>query len=159
MAARNVLITQHNIAKLADFGLARDVYTTAQYIPVNRQGEEQRLPLKWMAIESLLHLQFSCESDLWSFGVLLWEIVTGGTDPMYGNTQHPTCQQLVTILQQGIRLDMPAECPPDLYAIMKSCWNVDPTARPKPDVLREKLVREQEKLNPHQVCIERITTV
>ncbi|KAI8498771.1 hypothetical protein Bbelb_232240 [Branchiostoma belcheri] len=140
VAARNVLITQHNIAKLADFGLARDVYTTAQYIPVNRQGEEQRLPLKWMAIESLLHLQFSCESDLWSFGVLLWEIVTGGTDPMYGNTQHPTCQQLVTILQQGIRLDMPAECPPDLYAIMKSCWNVDPTVRPKPDVLREKLV-------------------
>eukprot|EP00058_Branchiostoma_floridae_P018024 XP_002603513.1 hypothetical protein BRAFLDRAFT_79049 [Branchiostoma floridae] len=159
VAARNVLITEQNIAKLGDFGLARDVYSTAQYIPVNHQGQEQRLPLKWMAIESLLHLQFSCESDLWSFGVLLWEIVTGGTDPMYGNTPQPTCQQLVEILQQGIRLDMPAECPPDLYVIMTSCWSEDPTARPKPEVLRERLIREQQKLNPHQVFIERETVV
>ncbi|XP_066266321.1 uncharacterized protein [Branchiostoma lanceolatum] len=159
VAARNVLITEQNIAKLGDFGLARDVYSTAQYIPVIHQGEEQRLPLKWMAIESLLHLQFSCESDLWSFGVLLWEIATGGTDPMYGNTPQPTCQQLVKILQQGTRLDMPAECPPDLYAIMTSCWSVDPAARPKPEVLREKLILEQKKLNPHQVFIEKETVL
>ncbi|XP_078614373.1 uncharacterized protein LOC144883651 [Branchiostoma floridae x Branchiostoma japonicum] len=159
VAARNVLITEQNVAKLGDFGLARDVYNTAQYIPVNHQGQERRLPLKWMAIESLVHLQFSCESDLWSFGVLLWEIVTGGTDPMYGNTPQPSCQQLVEILQQGIRLDMPAECPPDLYVIMTSCWREDPTARPKPEVLRERLIREQEKLNPHQVFIERETVV
>ncbi|XP_078687760.1 uncharacterized protein LOC144919946 [Branchiostoma floridae x Branchiostoma belcheri] len=138
VAARNVLITRGDVAKLADFGSARDVYTTTQYVPADGQGNVP-VPLKWMALESLESRKYTCQSDVWSFGVFLWEIATLGDEPHYDGRLHLNCPELVGLLRQGVRLDIPRECPLDLYGIMTSCWAADPSARPCPETLIERI--------------------
>ncbi|XP_066289219.1 uncharacterized protein [Branchiostoma lanceolatum] len=138
VAARNVLITRGDVAKLADFGSARDVYTTTQYVPANGQGNVP-VPLKWMALESLESCKYTCQSDVWSFGVFLWEIATLGDEPLYGGRLQLTCSELVGLLRRGVRLEIPRECPGSLYGIMTSCWSTDPSERPSPEKLIEGL--------------------
>ncbi|KAI8486230.1 Endothelial cell-specific molecule 1 [Branchiostoma belcheri] len=82
IAARNVVISDRKVAKIADFGLSRDVYTSSAYERTNQGGEEELLPLKWMAVESLRDGVYTCESDVWSYGVLLWEIASFGEEPL-----------------------------------------------------------------------------
>ncbi|XP_078593865.1 uncharacterized protein LOC144871828 [Branchiostoma floridae x Branchiostoma japonicum] len=83
IAARNVVISDRKIAKIADFGLARDIYESSAYERASQGGEEELLPLKWMALESLRDGVYTCESDVWSYGVLLWEIASFGEEPRY----------------------------------------------------------------------------
>ncbi|KAI8481495.1 Endothelial cell-specific molecule 1 [Branchiostoma belcheri] len=140
VAARNVLITTDDVAKLADFGLARDVYTTTQYVRCNRPGLDELLPLKWMALESIETGEYTCQSDVWSFGVLLWEIATLGQDPCYDGRVHLSFLQMVGILRQGIRMTRPPGCPEDLYRLMRSCWRDVPATRPTPDGIEQSLL-------------------
>ncbi|XP_066282735.1 uncharacterized protein [Branchiostoma lanceolatum] len=147
VAARNVLITADDVAKLADFGLARDVYATTQYVRTNRQGVDEFLPLKWMALESIETGEYTCQSDVWSFGVLLWEIATLGKDPCYDGKIQLDFLQLVGILRQGIRMERPPGCPEGLYRLMRSCWRDVPGTRPTPDELEKRLLQ----LLPHDV--------
>ncbi|XP_066294783.1 uncharacterized protein [Branchiostoma lanceolatum] len=146
VAARNVLITGDNVAKLADFGLARDVYATTQYVKANNLGVDEFLPLKWMALESIETGEYTCESDVWSFGVLLWEIATLGNDPCLDDKIHLTFLQMVGILRQGIRMKRPPGCPEDLYRLMRACWRDVPATRPTPDGIEERLLQ----MIPHE---------
>ncbi|KAI8482467.1 Endothelial cell-specific molecule 1 [Branchiostoma belcheri] len=164
VAARNVLITADDVAKLADFGLARDVYSTVQY--VNEDGREQRqdnkenevLPLNWMSLESLEKGEYTCQSDVWSFGVLLWEVATQGQEPRYDGNNNPSCRQLAQTLRRGIRLRRPPECSGEMYDVMNSCWQEMPSERPDPDVLEEKLQQVQHAMIP-RLLIEIETAV
>ncbi|XP_035693751.1 proto-oncogene tyrosine-protein kinase receptor Ret-like [Branchiostoma floridae] len=158
VAARNVLITADDVAKLADFGLARDVYAATQYVRCNRPGVDELLPLKWMALESIETGEYTCQSDVWSFGVLLWEIATLGKDPCYDGRMQLSFLQMVGILRQGIRLERPPGCPEDLYRLMRSCWRDVPDTRPTPEEIEERLLQLRRALLPHDV-IEMETVV
>ncbi|XP_066261761.1 tyrosine-protein kinase receptor torso-like [Euwallacea similis] len=129
LAARNVLITENNILKISDFGLSRDIYTDNVY----RKITGGKLPFRWMALESLTHQIYTTESDVWSFGIVLWEIVTLGGNP------YPTVntEELVNWLKGGYRMERPSNCNEDLYQIMHSCWQTSPSLRPTFKELRE----------------------
>ncbi|KAI8505950.1 Endothelial cell-specific molecule 1 [Branchiostoma belcheri] len=148
VAARNVLITADDVAKLADFGLARDVYATTQYVRANRPGLDELLPLKWMALESIETGEYTCQSDVWSFGVLLWEIATLGQDPCYDGRVQLTFLQMVGILRQGTRMNRPPECPEDLYRLMRACWRDVPATRPTPEGIEKRLMQLKRALLP-----------
>eukprot|EP00058_Branchiostoma_floridae_P003309 XP_002588797.1 hypothetical protein BRAFLDRAFT_89773 [Branchiostoma floridae] len=139
VAARNVLVSGDDVAKLADFGLAHDVYTETTYVSAVNDDVDELLPLKWMALESLESREFTCESDTWSFGVLLWEIAAFGEEPSYQCQRHLSCPKLVGLLRQGVRLDRPPGCPDKLYDVMKSCWREEPSTRPEPAELEQRL--------------------
>ncbi|XP_066295725.1 uncharacterized protein [Branchiostoma lanceolatum] len=147
IAARNVVISDRKVAKIADFGLSRDVYVSSAYERTNQGGEEELLPLKWMAVESLRDGVYTCESDVWSYGVLLWEIASFGEEPRYaGGPMHPDVCTLLELLRKGVRLQQPENCPMSVYKIIRSCWVVDPSKRPTPEELLQKI----EQMNPQR---------
>ncbi|CAH1256762.1 RET [Branchiostoma lanceolatum] len=149
IAARNVVISDRKVAKIADFGLSRDVYVSSAYARTNQGGEEELLPLKWMAVESLRDGVYTCESDVWSYGVLLWEIASFGEEPRYaGGPMHPDVCTLLELLKKGVRLQQPTNCSQPLYRIIRSCWIVDPSKRPTPEELLSKI---EHLMPPHLV--------
>ncbi|XP_073812331.1 tyrosine kinase receptor Cad96Ca [Musca autumnalis] len=122
LAARNILITDDHICKVADFGFARDVITSKIY----ERKSEGKLPIRWMAIESLYDNIFSAKSDIWSFGILMWEIVTLGSTPYPGLS----AAEVMRKVRDGYRLEKPEHCRRELYNIMYYCWSKDPNDRP-----------------------------
>ncbi|XP_038160614.1 fibroblast growth factor receptor 3 isoform X5 [Cyprinodon tularosa] len=122
LAARNVLVTDDNVMKIADFGLARDVHNIDYY----KKTTNGRLPVKWMAPEALFDRVYTHQSDVWSYGVLLWEIFTLGGSPYPGIP----VEELFKLLKEGHRMDKPANCTHDLYMIMRECWHAVPSQRP-----------------------------
>ena len=130
LAARNILVGEHLICKVADFGLARvideDIYEA-------HTGE--KFPIKWTAPEAALYSRFTIKSDVWSFGIVLYELITYGSVPYYEKNN----AQVLEALQTGYRMPFPRGCPTSLYRIMKECWEDDPTARPAFETLQWKL--------------------
>ncbi|KAF6100254.1 macrophage stimulating 1 receptor [Phyllostomus discolor] len=124
LAARNCMLDESFTVKVADFGLARGVLDKEYYSV--QQHRHARLPVKWMALESLQTYRFTSKSDVWSFGVLLWELLTRGAPPY----PHVDAFDLTHFLAQGRRLPQPEYCPDSLYAVMLRCWAADPAARP-----------------------------
>ncbi|KAJ8033413.1 Tyrosine-protein kinase Fyn [Holothuria leucospilota] len=122
LAARNVLVGENNMVKVADFGLAKLVKDD-HYLA--RKGT--KFPVKWTAPESVLYGTFSTKSDVWSFGILLTELVTKGKTPYPGMTNHEVIEQCV---HRGYRMPKPMHCPDSLYRFMLKCWNKDPMERP-----------------------------
>lgn len=122
LAARNVLVTEDNTMKIADFGLARDLKTVDYY----RKRTDGRLPIKWMAPEALFDQLYTHSSDVWSFGILLWEIMTLGGTP-YPSTP---IQELFQLIKVGHRMPKPKSCPLKLYILMRDTWNYESQARP-----------------------------
>ncbi|XP_077526040.1 uncharacterized protein LOC144137897 [Haemaphysalis longicornis] len=122
LAARNVLMMNEQLVKIADLGLSRDMYQEGVY---RKQGAE-RLPIRWMAPESLSHMTYTTMSDVWSFGVLMWETLSLGAVPYPGIQNH----QLLEYIAAGNRLDKPSNCSMEAYDIMSSCWNPSPICRP-----------------------------
>ncbi|XP_037895093.1 tyrosine kinase receptor Cad96Ca [Glossina fuscipes] len=122
LAARNILITDDHTCKVADFGFARDVITSKIY----ERKSEGRLPIRWMAIESLYDNIFSTESDIWSFGILMWEIVTLGSTPYPGIS----AAEVMRKVRDGYRLEKPEHCRRELYNIMFYCWAENRHERP-----------------------------
>ncbi|TWW78159.1 Fibroblast growth factor receptor 2 [Takifugu flavidus] len=106
LAARNVLVTESNIMKIADFGLARDVHNIDYY----KKTTNGRLPVKWMAPEALFDRVYTHQSDVWSFGVLMWEIFTLGGSPYPGIP----VEELFKLLKEGHRMDKPGNCTNEL---------------------------------------------
>jgi cadherin 2 type 1 (N-cadherin) len=122
LAARNVLVTQDETMKIADFGLARELQPRGYY----KKSSEGRLPVKWMSPEALIDSRYTSRSDVWSFGVLLWEIMTLGGKPWHRKTLH----EIVQHLREGTRLEKPCICPDQLYYLMLETWNFDSKLRP-----------------------------
>lgn len=122
LAARNVLVTQLGRCKVADFGLARDVYVSNIY----EHGTQAKIPYRWMAPETLKDNISTTMSDVWSYGVVMWEIFTLGSVPY---TAGIDCISLLNKLDCGYRLDCPWGCSEQLYALMRCCW-VAPAERP-----------------------------
>ncbi|CAH3127131.1 unnamed protein product, partial [Porites lobata] len=131
LAARNVLVGANYVVKVADFGLARDVYKSDQYIKVSAG----LVPVKWMAIESLADRVYSEQSDVWSFGVFLWELFTLGGSPYPGLP--PT--EIYNFIVAGNRMDQPVDCPEVMYFMMKDCWAEKPADRPNFTALVQRL--------------------
>ncbi|NXA53435.1 FLT3 kinase, partial [Nothocercus julius] len=123
LAARNVLVTHGKVVKICDFGLARDVMNDSNYVV---RGNA-RLPVKWMAPESLFEMTFTMKSDVWSYGILLWEIFSLGVNP-YPGIQVDT--NFYKLIQSGFKMDRPYYATKDVYYIMKSCWDLDSRRRP-----------------------------
>ncbi|KAM8954319.1 tyrosine-protein kinase FRK isoform 2-T2 [Pelodytes ibericus] len=131
LAARNVLVGENSVYKVADFGLARVFEDDNVYEAKN----DTKLPLKWTAPEAIRQNKFTVKSDIWSFGVLIYEIVTYGKMPYPGLTG----RQVLDKLEQGYRIPKPLNCPLDLYNIMLDCWNEKPEERPTFETLQWKL--------------------
>ncbi|EDO43236.1 predicted protein, partial [Nematostella vectensis] len=128
LAARNILVGEDYVMKIADFGLARNVRDMDYY----RKATDGRLPIKWLAIEALFDRVYTTQSDVWTFGILLWEIFTLGGSPYPGIP----VEKLFELLKSGYRMQMPQKCPDKMYDIMLSCWNENPNARPSFTELR-----------------------
>ncbi|XP_050988520.1 proto-oncogene tyrosine-protein kinase ROS isoform X2 [Labeo rohita] len=137
IAARNCLVSvrgytdPERVVKIGDFGLARDVYKNDYY----RKKGEGLLPVRWMSPESLTDGIFNKYSDVWAFGVLLWEIMTLGKLPYPTYTNH----EVLTHISTGARLPSPDGCPKRLYNLMMSCWKQEPTERPNFQYLEKTL--------------------
>jgi len=121
LAARNVLVGENYVLKVADFGLARDIYKDEHYVKTTAG----LLPVKWMAIEALVDRVYTHKSDVWSFGVLLWELFTLGGSPYPGLPANEVYQYLM----EGQRMDIPVNCPDEMYEIMCNCWQHSPDDR------------------------------
>lgn len=133
LAARNCMLDVNFTVKVADFGLTRDVYSKEYYSSENKQ----RLPVKWMAPESLEQGKYSAKSDVWSYGVLLWELMTRGAIP-YPEVDN---WDVGAYIKSGRRLPRPEYCQPYLYRLMRFCWQENPDKRPTFNRLREEIER------------------
>ncbi|KAJ7310561.1 hypothetical protein JRQ81_007503 [Phrynocephalus forsythii] len=132
LAARNILLSENNVVKICDFGLARDIYKDPDYV---RKGDA-RLPLKWMAPEAIFDKIYTTQSDVWSFGVLLWEIFSLGASPYPGvQIDEDFCR----CLKEGTRMRSPEYSTPEIYQTMLDCWHSVPTERPTFTELVERL--------------------
>ncbi|CAH0562089.1 unnamed protein product [Brassicogethes aeneus] len=134
LAARNVLVSDDYVLKIADFGLARDIHCNDYY----RKTTDGRLPVKWMAPEALFHRVYTTQSDVWSYGILLWEIMTLGGTP-YPSV--PNVDTLFQLLRNGRRMEKPPCCSLEIYMLMRDCWSYYPTERPEFSELVEDLDR------------------
>ncbi|CAO1419888.1 unnamed protein product [Diamesa hyperborea] len=123
LAARNVLVSDDFVMKIADFGLARHIYDQDYY----RKQTEGKLPIKWLAPESLFDKIYDTQSDVWSYGILLWEIMTLGGTP-YPSV--PSVKNLLDLLKKGERMEKPTLCSLDMYMLMRECWHWVPSQRP-----------------------------
>ncbi|KAK0089497.1 hypothetical protein PV325_007060 [Microctonus aethiopoides] len=130
IAARNVLVSSHTCVKLADFGLSRWVEDQSYYI-----ASKCKLPIKWMAPESINFRRFTTSSDVWMFGVCIWEILMLGVKPFQGVKNN----EVIRKLENGERLALPDHCPPRLYSLMSQCWSYEPSKRPTFKDIRENL--------------------
>ncbi|XP_029205398.2 LOW QUALITY PROTEIN: tyrosine kinase receptor Cad96Ca-like [Acropora millepora] len=142
LAARNVLVGERETCKITDFGMARDVQGENIY----ERKTKGRLPVKWTAYESLLYGQYTTKSDVWSYGVVLYEISTIGGSP------YPRMEgsKIVDLLHQGYRMPKPEHVGNDLYQIMMNCWQCEPEARPLFSDLTQQLKRME---NQHKGLI------
>jgi len=121
LAARNILLTAQNVCKVSDFGFSRDVVVNNIY----ERKSEGRLPIRWMAPESLFDNIYTTKSDVWSFGVLMWEIVTLGATPYPGMSG----SEVLKKVKEGKRLEKPEHCNREMFNIMYYCWDANPEDR------------------------------
>ncbi|XP_031141528.1 tyrosine-protein kinase SRK2 [Sander lucioperca] len=133
LAARNVLVGENNICKVADFGLARVFMKENENVYEAREGT--KFPVKWTALEAIHENKFSIKSDVWSFGILLYEIMTFGQMPYPAMTNY----QVVQKLPHGYRMPCPANCPKVMHDIMMDCWKENEQDRPTFETLQWKL--------------------
>ncbi|KAM6912627.1 tyrosine-protein kinase receptor [Xenentodon cancila] len=134
IAARNCLLTcpgPDRVAKIGDFGMARDIYRASYY----RKGGRAMLPVKWMPPEAFMEGIFTCKTDTWSFGVLLWEILSLGYMPYPCKTN----QEVLEFVTSGGRMDPPKGCPGPVYRLMTQCWQHCPDHRPNFSTILERI--------------------
>ncbi|XP_057693775.1 tyrosine-protein kinase CSK-like [Corythoichthys intestinalis] len=133
LAARNILLSEDLVAKVSDFGLTKKVSSLQ---------DTNKLPVKWTSPEALREKKFSTKSDVWSYGVLLWEIFS------FGRMPYPKIQlkDVGTLLERGYRMPTPDGCPTEVYDVMKSCWQLDPDFRPTFESLKQSLLQIKHKL-------------
>ncbi|GFG30459.1 hypothetical protein Cfor_06906 [Coptotermes formosanus] len=132
LAARNILLADDNVVKICDFGLAKSMYKSDNY----RKKGDGPLPVKWMAIESIRDRVFSTQSDVWSYGIVLWEFFSLARTPYPGMEAD---EKLYNKLVDGYRMEQPQYATKEAYDIMMKCWQTRPVSRPSFGDLAEKL--------------------
>ncbi|RXG54158.1 Vascular endothelial growth factor receptor 1 [Armadillidium vulgare] len=123
LAARNLLLADNNVVKICDFGLSREMYKNYIYL----KKSSDAMPIKWMAPEAIEQKIFSTQSDVWSYGVTLWEMFTLGNTPFPGFPLN----QMGTALVKGMRLEKPRYCNDQIYSLLLHCWRSNPVERPR----------------------------
>ncbi|XP_076249168.1 tyrosine-protein kinase transmembrane receptor Ror [Calliopsis andreniformis] len=123
LAARNCLVGDNLTVKISDFGLSRDIYSSDYY----RVQSKSLLPVRWMPPESIVYGKFTTESDVWSFGVVLWEIYSYGLQPYYGYNN----QEVIDMIRSRQLLPCPEDCPTMIYSLMIECWHEVANRRPQ----------------------------
>ena len=170
LASRNCLMDQNYGVKIADFGLSQKMFLQDYY----RGDESDAIPIRWMPLESILHNKYTTESDVWAFGVLLWEIFSFALQPYYGLTNEQVRRslkiskrtqdfivsitfQVVQFIKEGNTLECPENTPKSVYKVMSSCWSASPSSRPcfrtlfrDLDTIEGELVLIQKHLNSSQ---------
>uniref|UniRef100_A0A8U8ANK8 Uncharacterized protein n=1 Tax=Geospiza parvula TaxID=87175 RepID=A0A8U8ANK8_GEOPR len=151
IAVRNILVASPECVKLGDFGLSRYIEDEEYY-----KASISRLPIKWMAPESINFRRFTTASDVWMFAVCVWEILSFGKQPFFWLEN----KDVIGVLEKGDRLPKPDLCPPVLYTLMARCWDYDPAERPRfqelvcslSDIhlMETELAKEQERNNRHR---------
>ena len=128
LTASNILVGEGNVCKVGGFGLARVIEKDTCYY--HYKGD--KIPIKWTAPEAALHDRFTIKSDVWSFGVTMWEVVTKGAVPYPGMNN----RQVLEAVYGGYRMPKPDNCPDALYEIMLSCWKQESDDRPTFEYLK-----------------------
>ncbi|KAJ8287339.1 hypothetical protein GJAV_G00050410 [Gymnothorax javanicus] len=123
LAARNVLLVTQHYAKISDFGLSKALTEEQNYYKAKGHG---KWPVKWYAPECMNYFKFSSKSDVWSFGVLMWEAYSLGLKPYKGMKG----TEVIQMIESGERMQAPSNCPPEMYDLMKKCWTYKPDERP-----------------------------
>ncbi|KAH8279127.1 hypothetical protein KR026_002055 [Drosophila bipectinata] len=122
LATRNCLINELMTVKIADFGLSHKIYLQDYY----KGDENDFIPIRWMPLESILYNKFSLESDVWAYGICLWEIFSFALQPYFGLTH----EEVIKYIKEGNVLGCPDNTPLSVYALMRRCWNRKPSERP-----------------------------
>uniref|UniRef100_A0A1A8GQ23 receptor protein-tyrosine kinase n=1 Tax=Nothobranchius korthausae TaxID=1143690 RepID=A0A1A8GQ23_9TELE len=123
LAARNVLVTKSRLVKIGDFGLARDIDNDSNYVVKGNV----RLPVKWMAPESIFQGMYTMKSDIWAYGILLWEIFSLGVTPYPGIKVDAS---FYSMIERGFKMEQPYYANDSVYKVMRSCWALNPSDRP-----------------------------
>ncbi|XP_026996906.1 tyrosine-protein kinase SYK isoform X4 [Tachysurus fulvidraco] len=132
LAARNVLLVTQHYAKISDFGLSKALTSEHDYYESKGHG---KWPVKWYAPECMNFFKFSCKSDVWSFGVLMWEAFSYGQKPYKGMKGN----EVIQLIESGERMGAPLNCPSEMYNIMLKCWTYKPDERPSFSVVEPRL--------------------
>ncbi|XP_032096219.1 muscle, skeletal receptor tyrosine-protein kinase isoform X3 [Sapajus apella] len=122
LATRNCLVGENMVVKIADFGLSRNIYSADYY----KANENDAIPIRWMPPESIFYNRYTTESDVWAYGVVLWEIFSYGLQPYYGMAH----EEVIYYVRDGNILSCPENCPMELYNLMRLCWSKLPADRP-----------------------------
>ncbi|XP_055973274.1 muscle, skeletal receptor tyrosine-protein kinase isoform X1 [Sorex fumeus] len=122
LATRNCLVGENMVVKIADFGLSRNIYSADYY----KANENDAIPIRWMPPESIFYNRYTTESDVWAYGVVLWEIFSYGLQPYYGMAH----EEVIFYVRDGNILSCPENCPLELYNLMRLCWSKLPSDRP-----------------------------
>ncbi|XP_034520139.1 muscle, skeletal receptor tyrosine-protein kinase isoform X2 [Ailuropoda melanoleuca] len=122
LATRNCLVGENMVVKIADFGLSRNIYSADYY----KANENDAIPIRWMPPESIFYNRYTTESDVWAYGVVLWEIFSYGLQPYYGMAH----EEVIYYVRDGHILACPEDCPLELYNLMRLCWSQLPADRP-----------------------------
>ncbi|XP_015705378.1 muscle, skeletal receptor tyrosine-protein kinase isoform X2 [Coturnix japonica] len=122
LATRNCLVGENMVVKIADFGLSRNMYSADYY----KANENDAIPIRWMPPESIFYNRYTTESDVWAYGVVLWEIFSYGMQPYYGMAH----EEVIYYVRDGNILSCPDNCPLELYNLMRLCWSKLPADRP-----------------------------
>nr|XP_008118561.1 PREDICTED: muscle, skeletal receptor tyrosine-protein kinase isoform X2 [Anolis carolinensis] len=122
LATRNCLVGEDMVVKIADFGLSRNMYSADYY----KANENDAIPIRWMPPESIFYNRYTTESDVWAYGVVLWEIFAFGLQPYYGMAH----EEVIYYVRDGNILSCPDNCPLELYNLMRLCWSKLPSDRP-----------------------------
>ncbi|XP_049955937.1 tyrosine-protein kinase Shark isoform X2 [Schistocerca serialis cubense] len=147
LAARNILLASRHQAKISDFGLSRALGGDHEYYTATQGG---KWPIKWYAPESCKYATFSHASDVWSFGVTLWEMFSFGMQP-YGELKGT---EVIELIERGERLSQTPHCPDEVYKIMKRCWEYNPKDRPTFNELLEIFSSDPEYINIKELVME-----
>ncbi|XP_041042779.1 muscle, skeletal receptor tyrosine-protein kinase [Carcharodon carcharias] len=138
LATRNCLVGEHLVVKIADFGLSRNIYSADYY----KANENDAIPIRWMPPESIFFNRYTTESDVWAYGVVLWEIFSSGMQPYYGMAH----EEVIYYVRDGNILSCPENCPLELYNLMRLCWSNMPSDRPSFASIHRILERMHERM-------------
>ena len=151
LAARNCMLDDQMTVKVADFGLSRDVYERAYY---SSENNKTKLPVRWMAPESLEKGIYDSKSDVWSYGVLLWELLTRGVTP------YPEIDNwdILNYIKRGRRMLCPKHCPAEIFLLMLKCWSDHPNQRPTfnqlANEIKETIIKLEERCKQFKVGLK-----